>query len=149
MKYFSDINVGDVATSPEHLVTRDDIISMAKQYDPQPFHIDEEFAKNGFFGDVIACTAHLFCIMSMLSTKVPEDEKYALVSGLGFDQGKLIKPVKPDDRLHIKLEVTSLRQSKSKPMWGVVEVAHNLYNQRDEHVFSVSTSALIEINKPA
>ncbi len=149
MKYFDDLNVGDISRSSEHLVTREDIISMAGQYDPQPLHIDEEAAKKGFFGDIIACTAHLFCIMSMLSTKVPEEEKYAMVSGLGFDQGKLIKPVKPGDKLHIRLEITSLRKSKSKPMWGIVEVAHNLYNQDDEHVFSVTTSALININKPA
>ena len=149
MRYFNELALGDIIESGEYLVTREDIISMAKQWDPQPFHIDEDVAKKGMFGDVIACTAHIFCIMSKLSTDLPEESKLALVSGLGIDKGKLLVPVKPNDTLKIIIEIIELRRSESKPNWGITVAQHKLYNQHGQKVFSIDTSALIDLSKPA
>ncbi len=148
MRYFNELTVGETTTSHEYLVTREEIISMAKQWDPQPFHIDEEVAKNGIFGDVIACTAHIFCIMSKLSTDLPDQDKLALVSGLGIDKGKLLIPVKPGDKLKVSIEIIDKRLSKSKPNWGISVAQHQLHNQNGDKVFSIDTSALIELNRP-
>jgi len=144
MKFFENVNAGDTSTSPEYLITREEIIEMATKWDPQPIHIDEEHSKNGFFGDIIACTAHLFSILSRLNHQIPDDEKIKLVAGLGFGEGKIHRPVLPDTKLHMVMEITEARPSNSNPGWGIISTDHKLYTQDGDLAFSMTSTAIAE-----
>ena len=112
----------------EILVTAEDIIAFAVEYDPQPFHIDAELAKNTPVGQLCASgwqtAAHTMKLLSR---------------SMGFIGivGGTIKlswptPTLPGDRLHVELDVVSVRESKTKPDRGIVEVSYDTLNQNGE-----------------
>lgn len=144
MRYLEDIQVGEVITSPEYIVTREEIIEIAQRWDPQPIHINESVAKAGLFGDVIACTAHLFSILSALCNQIPEEKKPHIIAGLGFDEGKTHKPVMPDDTLRMDTEVVEARPSDSNSDRGIMKWQHRIYNLEEILVFSMSSSVLMK-----
>lgn len=144
MRYFEDFVVGSVDEKSEtYLVTQDEIIEMAERFDPQPFHTDPVAAADSVFGGLVACSAHVFAISCALHSKVPDDEKTAAVSALGFDELRLSAPVRPGDALRARSEITAVRRSQSRPGIGIVSSRGELLNQRDEVVFSLASAALI------
>lgn len=143
MRFLEDIKVGNTETTPTYKITREEIIDMASRWDPQPFHIDEAVAKAGLFGDVIACTAHLFSIMSKLCNQLPDEKKPAMIAGLGFDEAKTHRPVMPDDVLRVEVETIEARPSDSNPSRGVMTWHHKMFNQEDVMVFSMKSSVLV------
>ena len=144
MRYFEDFVVGSVDEKSEtYRVTQDEIIEMGERWDPQPFHTDPVAAVDSVFGGLVACSAHVFAISCALHSKVPDDEKTAAVSALGFDQLRLLAPVRPGDELRARSEITDVRRSRSRPGIGIVSSRGELRNQRDEVVFSLASAALI------
>lgn len=144
MRYFEDFVVGSVDEKSEtYLVTQDEIIEMGERWDPQPFHTDPVAATDSLFGGLVACSAHVFAISCALHSKVPDDEKTAAVSALGFDQLRLLAPVRPGDELRARSEITDARRSQSRPGVGIVSSRGELRNQRDEVVFTIASAALI------
>lgn len=144
MRYFEDFVVGSVDEKSEtYLVTQDEIIEMGERWDPQPFHTDPVAATDSLFGGLVACSAHVFAISCALHSKVPDDEKTAAVSALGFDQLRLLAPVRPCDELRARSEITDARRSQSRPGVGIVSSRGELRNQRDEVVFTIASAALI------
>ncbi|BFM14107.1 MaoC family dehydratase [Maricurvus nonylphenolicus] len=144
MRFLEDLSIGETAETPQYLITREEIIDMASRWDPQPFHIDEDVAKAGLFGDVIACTAHLFSVMSMLCNQLPEHKKPAMIAGLGFDEAKTHRPVMPNDTVRVEVETIEARPSDSNPSRGVMTWQHKMFNQDDVLVFSMKSSVLVK-----
>ena len=142
---FDDIEPGDRASSPWYEVTLEAIVEFGRAWDPYPFHVDEEAAKKTHFGGVIACTAHLFCIQSILTHALPED--VALVSGLGGDGLNLLMPVRPGDEVRLHRTYTSKRESASRPDCGVVEIEHTLERRNGDVVFRTSGAILVARRK--
>ena len=144
MRYYEDFVVGSVDEKSEtYLVTEAEIIEMAERFDPQPFHTDPVAAADSVFGGLVACSAHVFAISCALHSKVPDDEKTAAVSALGFDELRLLAPVRPGDALRARSEITAVRLSQSRPGIGIVSSRGELRNQHDEVVFSLASAALI------
>lgn len=144
MRYFEDFVVGSVDEKSEtYPVTQDEIIEMGERWDPQPFHTDPVAATDSLFGGLVACSAHVFAISCALHSKVPDDEKTAAVSALGFDELRLLAPVRPGDELRARSEITDARLSQSRPGVGIVSSRGELRNQRDEVVFTIASAALI------
>ena len=144
MRYLEDIQVGEVISSPTYVIGREEIIEVAQRWDPQPIHVDERIAKAGLFGDVIACTAHLFSILSYLCNQTPEEQKIHIIAGLGFDEGKTHKPVMPGDTLRMDTEIVEIRVSESNPDRGIMKWQHRMYNQEDILVFSMFSSVMMK-----
>jgi acyl dehydratase len=145
IRYFEDIELGDRIESPWYRVTREAIIEFGREWDPYPFHVDEESAKGSHFGGIVACTAHIFCIQSILTHQLPED--VALVSGLGGDGLNLLQPVRPGDELRLVRTYTSKRESGSRPACGVVGIEHVLERKNGEVVFRTTGAILVERRK--
>lgn len=127
--FFEEIKVGDVWTSDEYPVTKEEIVGFAKRWDPQPCHLDEAAAAGSIFGRLTASTHHLFAIMIFLVSRM--EIEVAMLAGLGLTKFEIPKPVFPGDRLRLQRRVLSKHPSKTKPDRGVVRIAHLLIKQDD------------------
>ncbi len=129
------------------LVTKEEIIEFAKEFDPAPFHIDEQAAKKTALGKLCASGFHTCCItMRMIC------DSYLLDStsegAYGLEECRWTRPVYPGDTLSGKSSVLSSRQSKSKPENAILRIHHHTENQQGEQVLSMITTNIFRLNNP-
>src|SRR5688572_28936254 len=132
--YLEDFKVGqNYRSSQRKRVTAESIKRFAAEYDPQPFHLDEEAAKKSFFGEFVASGWQTAC----LTMRLLVDSEFKAANGLigaGFDELRWPRPVRPGDELRIETEVLEIRESKSRPDIGFVKFRLTTLNQKDEAV---------------
>ena len=134
--YFEDFSADWTAKYGPRRVTREEIIAFASQYDPQPMHLDEEAARHTMLGGLSASGWHTCCIMmKMIADGVLLDA--ASMGAPGIEEVRWLKPVRPDDALTVRGQVTGSRASQSKPDRGFVTFLWEVYNGRDEKVMSL------------
>ncbi len=143
--YFEDFYPGLILTSPKCRVSKKEIIDFAAEWDPQDFHLDEEAAKNSVFGDISACSAHIFAIMSKLGGFMTPGLEPQVIAGLGFDKLRMIKPLFAEDVVSFQDRIQIARRSKSKADRGIVTSHGQLINQHNEVVFEADTTFLIKV----
>ncbi|MEN3363147.1 MAG: hypothetical protein V7606_421 [Burkholderiales bacterium] len=129
--YFEDFKVGNTINAGSRTITEDEIISFAKQYDPQPFHVDKEAAKESIYGGLIASGWQTCGIMMRLVVDGCLHEAATLGSP-GIDEIRWLKPVRPGDTLTVTLTTLESRPSVSKPDRGLVVNAWQATNQHGE-----------------
>lgn len=130
-RYFEDIDVGDVyELDARYDVTEDEIKEFAEKYDPQPFHLDEEAAKESIFGSLAASGWHT---ASMCMRLLVDDflEPETSMGARGVDELRWKHPVYPGDTLRIEVEILEKRVSESRPEMGHVRMGLTGYNQND------------------
>ena len=147
-RWFDDWTVGDkIVHEIRRTVTEtDNLLFTTMTHNPQPLHLDAEFAAKSEFGQILVNGTFTFALMIGLS--VGDTTLGTLIANLGYDKVVMPKPVFIGDTLRAESEVAELRPSKSRPGAGVVTFAHRLLNQRDEIVCQCLRSALIN-GKPA
>jgi acyl dehydratase len=134
--YFEDFVVGDTSTLPERRVSQEEMIAFAREFDPQPFHVDPEAAKHSIYGGLIASGWHTCSLaMRMMCDSYLLDT--ASLGSPGVDQIRWLKPVRPGDTLRGERITTEARVSKSKPDRGLVTSEWKIYNQHDELVLTM------------
>ncbi|GAB7020735.1 MaoC family dehydratase [Halostagnicola bangensis] len=143
MQYYDDITVGETREYGDYHVTKEEIIEFAKQYDPQPFHTDEEAAKDSLFGELVASGWHVAAICMRLSAD-GMGEEYATIAGIGVDELRWKNPVTPDDTLSLRVEIVDKQPSESKPDRGHIETLREVTNQDDDVVLSMIGLSLVE-----
>lgn len=136
MKYFEDIQVGDIAELPARQVSEADIIAFATKYDPQVFHTDPEAAKQTAFGGLAASGWHTNALMISMLVERFKTEKIAALGSPGADSCRWLIPVRPGDTLTGRQEILEIWPSKSKPM-GFVRSRTDLINQKGEVVMTI------------
>ena len=141
MRYYEDVTY-DTRESKEFEITKKAIIEFAKAWDPQPFHVDEEAAKQFPMG-LIASSAHLFSISLKLGGSPEIQDGLVLVAGLGWDNMRIPNPAKAGDRLRARTSIESKHESKSKPDMGIIVSKFELLNQHDDVVLSYQNSVLV------
>ena len=147
IKYLEDYAPGDTAeVDASYLVREEEIIEVGSRWDPQPFHTDKEAAEKSFFGGLVASSVHLFAASVWLANHM--NTRAAAVTALGFKELSWHAPARPGDRLSLRCETLSARESKSRPDCGVVENRSEISNQDGELVFSFIGAALIR-KRPA
>jgi acyl dehydratase len=135
-KYFEDFTVGASAEFGSVQVTADEIIAFAKQFDPQPFHVDPAAAQASVYGGLIASGWHTSAMtMRLLVDNFIDGEASLGSPGLGPIRWKL--PVRPGDVLRVRARITEVRRSTSKPDRGTVVFEVEVLNQRDETVMTI------------
>jgi acyl dehydratase len=125
-----DLRVGQRFTSGTHALGADEIVSFARAYDPQPFHLDDAASRDSLFGGLAASGWHTAAITMRLNVE----------SGLPFAGGIIgagaeitwPKPTRPGDILRVESEVLDLKPSRSRPDRGMATVRSETLNQRDE-----------------
>ena len=141
MIYFEDVPVNELRESRSVVMTAEDMIAFAKQWDPQPFHTSEESAVDTPLG-LIASSAHTYALSMKLCVELVK-EPSATVAGLGVDEMRMSYPVRPGDALRLRMNIESKRESKSNPGVGIVVTRMELLNQRDEVVLSYLNSGMV------
>ncbi len=141
MRYFEDFTEGQVFDLGERSVSEEEILAFARDFDPQPFHIDTEKAKTSLYGGLIASGWHTGSIyMSLLVKGLLRDA--SSLGSAGIDELRWLKPVRPGDTLKATLTVTSIRPSTKHPDRGTIFTLGELYNQKGEKVMLVRSSGM-------
>jgi acyl dehydratase len=140
-RYFEDLKRGDRFKSETYTVSEAQIISFAREFDPQPFHFDAAVARQTIFMDLIASGWHTAGITMRLFVKTLNFAEGAI--GLGVDELRWPTAVKPNDVLQVETEIVDLRESQSKPSYGIVRIRNVTTNQRGEILQTMYASALV------
>jgi acyl dehydratase len=140
-RYFDDLRPGERFQSGQYIVTEAEIINFAREFDPQPFHLDAAVARKTMFGGIIASGWHTAAITMRLFVQTLNFAEGAI--GLGVDELRWPNAVQPDDVLQVETEILDLRESRSKPSHGVVRLRYVTTNQRGEIVQTMAASALV------
>jgi acyl dehydratase len=147
MQYLQDFSEGQTFRSSTLRVDAEQIKTFAAQFDPQPFHTDEQAARTTIFGGLAASGWHTAALTMRLLVDSELKPAGGLV-GAGLDELKWPKPVRPGDDLHLNIEVLSVRPSRSRPTQGIIKVRTTTLNQNDEAV-QVFVGNLIVVARPA
>ena len=127
--YLEDLKTGDVFKSGEYAITAEEIKAFAGRYDPQPFHMDEEAARDTFFQGLAASGWHTCAItMRLFVGSVP-------IAGGLIGAGSDVswsQPTRPGDTLHVDSTILDITPSRSKPDRGIVTIQSDTINQRGE-----------------
>ena len=143
-RFFEEWTVGD---RMEHEIRRtvtetDNLLFTTMTHNPQPLHLDAEFARESEFGQILVNGTFTFALMVGLS--VGDTTLGTLVANLGYDKLVMPKPVFIGDTMRATSEVAELKESKSRPNAGIVTFAHELINQRGEVVCRCLRTALVK-----
>ncbi len=135
-RYFEDYQAGEVLEGGHHLVTREEIVAFASRYDPQPFHLDDAAGRDSIYGGLIA-SGWMTCSIVM---RMLVDHVMSAVSSMGspgIDELRWLRPVRPGDRLRVRVTVTEAHRSSSRPDRGIIRLHQEALNQHDEVVLSM------------
>jgi acyl dehydratase len=134
IEWFDDLKIGMRFVSGEATVSKEDIKRFAREFDPQPFHTDEEAAEKTAFKGLAASGWHTAAIAMKLAVEARPFGPHPLL-GAGVDELRWMKPVRPGDTLHLEGEVVELIPSRSKPQ-GIARIKWTAYNQNGEAVYT-------------
>jgi acyl dehydratase len=149
--YLEDFQPGAEEETPAREVSREEIVAFAREFDPQPFHVDEEAARRSIYGGLIASGWHTAAICMRLVVD------HALHSGRGeegaggtgslgspgVDELRWLRPVRPGDRLRVRIEVLEVVPSRSKPDRGLVKLRYTMRNQEGQDVMTMIALGLM------
>jgi acyl dehydratase len=144
--YLEDFAAGQVYGTGRLRVERERIKSFAAEFDPQPYHLDEEAARKSFFGGLAASGWHTAALTMRLMVE-GELKPAGGIIGLGFEEFRWLKPVRPGDDLRVESEVLEVRPSKSRPDQGLVKLRNTTPNQNCEAV-QVAVGSLLVPRRP-
>ncbi len=147
-RFFDEWQVGDTLThQPHRTVTEtDNLLISTLTHNPQPLHLDAEYAANTEFGRVVVNGTFTFALLVGLS--VGDTTLGTLVANLGYDKVRMPAPVFVGDTLSASTEVLALKESRSRPDAGIVTFKHLLYPPRGELVCEMERTALMR-RRPA
>ena len=132
-RYLEDFVVGQIFGSARLRIDADQIKKFALEFDPQPFHLDDEAARDSIFQGLAASGWHTAALTMRLLVDSELKPAGGLV-GAGFDEFRWPRPVRPGDELRVESEVLEVRPSKSRPGQGLVKVRMTTLNQNGEAV---------------
>ena len=145
-RYVEDLAVGEVNRTREIEVKEADIIEFARNYDPQGMHTSPEAASSGAFGGLVASGWHTAAlVMRLLVDSQPHGSGPLL--GLGVEDLRWPKPVRPGDIVRAETEILSIARSRSQPDHGIVRLRVTAYNQHQEVVFLMTPSLWVPCRK--
>ena len=146
-RYLEDFAVGQVFGSGRLVVDEERIKTFAAEFDPQPFHLDENAAEGTLFQGLAASGWHTAAATMRLL--VESDLKPAGgIVGAGFDEFRWPRPVRPGDELRLESEVLDVRPSKSRPEQGWIKVRTTTLNQNGDAV-QILIANLVLPRRPA
>jgi acyl dehydratase len=141
-RFFEDIVVGERTRTGSITLTRDSIVEFASHYDPQSMHLDEQAAKAGFFGKLVASGWQTLCLTMRLMVEAKPFGATPLI-GIQIDEVRFQRPVLPGDDLSAELEILEKRLSKTRPDRGFLKGRTVTSNQQGAEVSSQLWTMLI------
>jgi acyl dehydratase len=145
MRYFEDVEVGEVHEFGEYHLTEDEVVEFGERYDPQPFHVDAEAAEESMFGELVASGWHTASMSMRMLVEGPDGgEERASMGSPGVDELRWHQPVKPGETLSLRTEVLEKRPSESRDDRGYVKSRLETYNGDGELVMSWVATTIYE-----
>lgn len=144
--YFEDLTIGQQFLTSSHTIDLDQIVRFAREFDPQPFHVDAQAAQSGPFRALVASGWHTAAItMRLMVEGVP------IASGIVGGGGELswTRPVLPGDTLRVVATIVEITPSRSRPDRGTVKIKCETRNQRDEPVQVFSATIIVPRRSPS
>lgn len=145
-RYLEDFAPGQTYRSGRLTVDAERIKSFAREFDPQPFHLDEATARDTIFKGLAASGWHTAALTMRLLVE-GELKPAGGIVGAGFDEFRWPRPVRPGDELRVESEILEVRPSKSRPDQGIVKVRTTTLNQNGEAV-QINVGNLIVPRRP-
>ncbi|HXM83825.1 MAG TPA: MaoC family dehydratase [Burkholderiales bacterium] len=145
-KYLEDFAPGQTYRSGRGRIDAERIKTFAAEFDPQPFHQDDEAVRRSIFGGLAASGWHTAAVSMRLLIESDLQPVGGIV-GAGFDEFRWPLPVRPGDELYIEGEVLEVRPSKSRPTQGIIKVRTTTRNGKGEAV-QVSVGNLVVVRRP-
>jgi acyl dehydratase len=145
--YFEDFKPGQKAQYGPRLVTREEIIAFAAQYDPQPMHLDEAAGQKSLLGGLGASGWHSCGIMMRMICDGFMLNSASMGAG-SVEEVKWLRPVRPGDRLMLHTTILDARTSHSRPEMGVVRILYEMFNAHDECVMTMVTPTMFGRRHP-
>jgi len=152
---FLEDNLGKNLVIGSYTFTPEEIIEFARKYDPQPFHLDAEAARNSVFGGLCASGWHTTAVFMKLNVaSIVQATKDALKRGEtpptfgpspGFENLKWPKPVYAGDTITYKRMVHAIRPMASRPGWSMLTMTTTAHNQNGEEVLSFDNAAMVKL----
>ncbi len=144
---YEDFEVGSVRTFGPRLVTREEIIEFATEFDPQPMHLDDDAANKSMLKGLSASGWHTCAIMMRMIYDGFIRESSSL-GGPGVDEVRWVRPVRPGDQLTIHMTCTEKRDMNSRPHVGIVHHRMEMKNQSGETVMESRWPGMFEKRNP-
>ncbi|WP_417458152.1 MaoC family dehydratase [Kordiimonas sp.] len=141
--FYEDLVVGQKEAFGAYEVTKEEVIDFASKYDPQPFHLDEDFAKQSVFGALCASGWHTSAMMMRMMVDHMMETGFAGLGSPGIDGIEWKKPVFPGDVLSLESEVTDKRESQSRPNLGLAKSTYHVKNQKGEVVMIMRGNVMV------
>ena len=136
MRYLEDFQVGQVIDLGSVTMTEEEMLDFARRFDPQPYHVDPEAARNTVFGGLIASGWHTGSLFMRLAA-IEVLNKSASLASPGLEEVRWLKPVRPGDVLRGTYEVLEVTPSETNASRGTVRGKGELVNQHGEVVLRV------------
>lgn len=139
---FDDIAVGTVLHSSEpYAVTAEEIKEVGRRWDPMPFHVDEAAGAASIFGGLVGSGGHSIIVSICLGAG--EEPRIAAIAGLGIDELRFIRPLRPGDVLTQTTEIVETRPSSSRPDSGIIRGYRILRNQDGLEVLTYLVTIMV------
>jgi len=128
LRYFEDFKPGDVIELGSRTISKERILAFAREFDPQPFHTDEEAATRSIYGGLLASGWHTgSLLMRILYDGLLKDT--ASLGSPGIDELRWLEPVRPGDTLTARMTIVEAIPSRSKPDRGLIRSLMEMRNQ--------------------
>jgi len=145
--HWEDFQPGAVAIYGPRLVTREEIVAFAAEFDPQPMHLDEAAASATLLGGLGASGWHGCCLlMRMIADGFLLDS--SSMGGPGVDEVRWLKPLRPGTRIRIRSTVLDARASNSRPELGLVKFMFEMLDDADATLTTLSTTLMFGRRQP-
>ena len=145
---FEDFRPGHFATLGPRHVTREEIISFAAEFDPQPMHLDEEAGRRSMAGGLSGSGWHM-CALAMRMQVDGFIGRTDSLGGLGVDEVKWLAPLRPGDDITLDVHVDDARLSKSRPDTGIVKIRAEMFNAAGTRLMSIVSNGLMRRRAPS
>ncbi len=143
---FAEFHVGQVIEAGPHVLTQDELLRFARDWDPQWFHTEPEAAEAGPFQGLIASGWQTCGIaMRLIADAVLAGSESYASPGLAYV--KWPHPVRPGDALSVRATVLQVRRSSSQPHLGLLRWRWQLFNQAGREVLDLEATSLFDLNR--
>ena len=147
--YFDDMTPGARFESLGKTLSEAEILDFAFQYDPQPFHIDIEYAEAGPYGGLIASGIQTIAVALRMMVQARVFAPEIVIGSPGVEELRWLHPVRPGDTIRSTGEVLETRVSRSKPERGLVRYRLDVLNQRDDVVMTMTSTTIVRLEPAA
>ena len=141
-RHFEDFQPGTVAVYGPRLVTREEIVAFAAEFDPQPMHLDEAAAAATLLGGLAASGWHSCCILMRMIADGFVNQSNSM-GAPGVDEVRWLKPLRPGTQVRVRTTILETRPSNSRPELGFVKNRFEMLDEQDAVLMTLVSSLMV------